>query len=303
MPGMRKPGMDNDFYDYSAIVSRPQLKWPDDARVALCVIVNLEHYEFSPPADAFNPTGYISDLGGQTNDYPRVSHREYGNRVGIYRIMKVLDKLGIKATAAIDAAVAENYPFLVDQCQKRGWEFIGHGKAVTQSISSNMTEAQERDYIKSSLESVEKATGKKPVGWHGPEYGESTRTPALLAEQGIQYLCDFPNDEQPYPMKVPKGSLVSLPIMLEMEDVYTNGLNHLTTWRWERVVTEGFDYMYDDGARNGRLLTLNIHPWFIGQPHRIKYLDQALTHIVQHEGVWKATGSEIVDWYKKAQIR
>ncbi|MBI4337196.1 MAG: polysaccharide deacetylase family protein [Chloroflexi bacterium] len=298
MPGMRKPGMDNDYYDFSPIVKRAALKWPDNARVALCVIVNLEHYEIQPPADAYMPPNLPGGLGrGGFPDFRSVSHRDYGNRVGIFRVMNVLDKHGIKGTAAIDATVAENYPFIVNECKKRGWEFIGHGQTVNRSITSNMTEAQEREYIRSSLDAVAKATGKRPGGWLGPEYGESTRTPAILAAEGVQYVCDWPNDEQPYRMKVPKGSMVSLPIMLELDDVFTHWNRRVTIMRWEQLVREAFDTMYVDGARGGRLLTLNLHPFLIGQPFRIKYLDQALEHIFKRGGVWKATGGEIVNWF------
>lgn len=300
-PAQRKPGMDQDWYDWSPISTRPRLVWPDGARVALCVIVNLEWYEFNPPADHFIPLALQPDLSIPPNDYVRVSHRDYGNRVGIFRVMEVLDNHGIRATAAIDAAVAESYPFVVEQCLQREWEFIGHGQAVSHCISSNMTEAEERAYIEASLDSVEAATGVRPLGWFGPEYGESLRTPGLLAEAGVEYLCDFPNDEQPYPMKVPTGRMVSLPILLEMDDLFTHGINRTSIWRWAQVVEEGFDCLYEEGAQQGRLLTLNLHPWLIGQPHRIKYLDQALGYITRHEGVWKATGSEIVDYYRSQE--
>ena len=299
MPGMRRPGMDNDYYDWSPIVSRPALRWPDDARVALCIIVCLEQYEFEPPPDAYMPPNLAGGLGrGAFPDFRNFSHREYGNRVGIFRVMNILDKHGIKGTVAMDSAIAENYPFLVEECQRRGWEFIGHGQTLNRMITSNMSEDQEREYIRTSLDSLARATGRRAVGWLGPEYGESTRTPAILAEEGVRYVCDWPNDEQPYWMKVPKGQMVSLPVMLDLDDVFTHWGRRVTVGRWAQRVMEAFDTMYVDGASSGRLFALNLHPWLIGQPFRIKYLDEALGHIMRRQAVWAATGSEITDRFR-----
>ncbi len=301
MPGMRRPGMDNDYYDWSPIVSRPPLRWPNDARVALCVIVCLEHYEWELSPDNYMPPNLPGGLGkGAFPDLRNFSHREYGNRVGIFRVMDVLDRYGVKATVAMDAAVAENYPFLVNQCQKRGWEVIGHGQTINRMITSNMAEDQEKEYIRASLDSVAKATGQRPKGWFGPEYGESARTPAILAEEGVEYVCDWPNDEQPFWMKVPKGRMISLPIMLDLDDVSAHWIRRITTGRWAQRVTESFDTMYAEGATTGRLLTLNLHPWMIGQPFRIRYLDEALGHIMRRQAVWPATGSEITEHFRSS---
>ena len=164
MPGMRRPGMDNDYYDYSPISTRKPLAWPGGARVALCVIVALEHYEYRFVEGAFVPADVPGGGLGRRPfpDLAAYSHREYGNRVGLYRVLEVLDKYGIKATAAVDASIAEHYPDVVAECKSRGYEFIGHGKALTHMITSNMTEDEERAYVKSALDTVEHATGSRP---------------------------------------------------------------------------------------------------------------------------------------------
>ena len=294
MPGNRQPGMDHEFYDWSPIASRPRIAWPDDAPVALCVIVSLEHYEWDPPEDAFMRSSLPGGLGrGAYPDIRSHSHREYGNRVGIFRLMEILDRHGIRGTAAIDATVAEHCPAIVAECQRRGWEFIGHGVSVNRMITSNMPVEQEREYIGTSIETVSKATGSRPKGWLGPEYGESHQTLALLEAEGIQYVCDWPNDEQPYPIGRSR-SMYALPIIPDLDDVASSWTRNTTIMEWSRLVQEAFDVLYEDG---GRALVLNLHPWFIGQPFRAKYLDQALRHIVQTGNVWKATGSEIVEWY------
>ena len=298
MPTKRSSGMDHDHYDWSPIVKRGVLNWPDNARVALCVIINLEHMEWQPPEGSVT-TRLSGGLGDRRfPDYPRMSHREYGHRVGIFRVLDALDKHGVKATIAMDALTAENYPYLVNHCLQRGCEIIGHGISASRIISSKMSETEEQAYIQTSLATLKRATGSAPIGWLGSEYGESTRTPQLLAKAGIRYVCDWTNDEQPYRMSVPKGTLFSLPTMNELDDVYAHWNRHVSLARWVRMVTEAFDVMHEDGAQQGRLLAWTIHPWLVGQPFRIGYLAEALEHMTQR-GAWTATGKEIIDWYSQ----
>jgi allantoinase len=298
MPGNRTPGMDQSYYQWSPMPLRPALRWPAGAQVALCVIVNVEHYDMEPVPGAFTPGSVPGWRGrGPSPDFSTYSLREYGNRVGIFRVLRLLDKYQVPATVAIDAQSAQRCPFIVKQCLSRGFEFAGHGHSVTQMITSKMSVDTEREHIRSALETVKAATGTAVTGWFGPEYGESERTPAVLAELGVKYVLDWPNDEQPYRMTVPKGELVSIPTLLDLDDVYAHWHRRVTIWRWERMVKEAFETLHRDGATNGRVLTLNLHPWLIGQPHRIKSLDQALEYICGHSGVWKATGRQITDWY------
>ncbi len=299
MPAERRFGMDHEHYDWSPLAKRGVLTWPEKARVALCVIVNLEHMEWDPPQGSY--AGAIpGGLGSRPfPDYARLSHREYGHRVGVFRVLDVLAKHGIKATVAMDVLTAENYPYLVRHCLGQGCEIIGHGISVSRWISSNMTEQEEWEYIRESMERMERATGSVPVGWLGPESGESARTPQLLARAGVRYVCDWANDEQPYPLKAPEGEIFSLPMMLELDDVNALWDRRLDIRRYGELLKESFDGLYRDGAGNGRVLVLNLRPWLIGQPFRIGCLDDALGHMVSRRGVWAATGSEIVDWYQR----
>ncbi len=296
MPAERRYGMDHQHYDWSPVVTREALQWPQGARVALCVIVNLEHLEWSPAEGSFQ-TATLYDR--PLPDYRNYSHREYGHRVGIFRVLDTLEKHGIRPTVAMDALTAENYPYLVKHCLQRGCEIIGHGMSVSRMITSEMSEETERGYIRESIEALTHATGSAPRGWLGPEYGESVRTPQLLAEAGIGYVCDWANDEQPYAMKVPQGELYALPIMLDMDDVFALKERRFPVDDYAELLKEGFDTIYGDATDSGRLLVLNLHPWLIGQPFRIGYLDDALGHMVRRQGVWAASGGEIIDWYRK----
>jgi len=292
MPGERKTGQDHPHYDWSPLIKRKTLRWPNNARVALVVILNLEYYDWEIPA---GEPGAVTPF---RPDLSAFSLREYGNRVGVFRVLKVLDKYGIKPTIAMDKAVADHYPYLVRECQRRNLEVMAHGLSSRRIIHHKMSEETERAYIRESIEAVAKATGKQPVGWLSPEFQESMRTPRLLAAEGIRYVCDWPNDEQPYRMNVPRGELFSLGIDLDLDDIYMHfdGLRLIDEYR--RIITDTFDGLRRDGATTGRMMVMNLHPWVIGVPWRIKYLDRALAHITSASGVWNASGHEVIDWFK-----
>ena len=300
MPAQRRLGMDHEHHEWSPLNARGRLRWPDDARIAICVIINLEHMEWQAPEGTFQSSGLAGGSAARPfPDYARLSHREYGHRVGIFRVMDVLEKHGIPATVAMDGLTAENYPYLVRHLSGRGCEFIGHGMSVSRMITSRMTSEEEQGYIQESLSTLNANTGAEAKGWLGPEYGESSRTPQLLAQAGIQYVCDWVNDEQPYPVTTSEGELYALPIMWELDDVSALADRKVAIDRYQSMLTEAFDALYDDGAVNGRVLTLHLHPWLIGQPFRIGYLDAALEHMVRRQGVWAANGSDIVQWYRQ----
>ena len=192
--------------------------------------------------------------------------------MGIFRVLDALEAAGIRPTIAMDLLTAQNYPFLVEHCLGRGAEIIAHGVSVTRMITEKMGESEEREYIAKCLEGMREATGTRPRGWLGPEFGESSRTPRLLAEAGVEYVCDWTNDEQPYAMTTPTGSLVSLPICLDLDDVNALWERRMDVERYAGLVKESFDRLLEDGKTTGRLLALNLHPWLVGQPFRIGYL-------------------------------
>jgi peptidoglycan/xylan/chitin deacetylase (PgdA/CDA1 family) len=289
---------DRVYHEDSMIVKRPPLAWPGGHRAAFSVVVCAEYYELQPPDDAFVPPNVPGGFGRAP--YPDVrafSQREYGNRVGVFRVMEALDKQQIRATAAADAVIAARYPFLIEQFQKRHWEIAAHGYSLTRVISNRMSEEQERNYIRTSLEAVEKASGTRPRGWHGPEYGESERTPALLAEFGVKYVLDWPNDEQPYLMNTPSGTIASIPMALELDDVITHYHRRIGLARWRQAVAEALDQLLADGDTGGRQLVLALHPWLIGHPHRIGYLEDVLADAASRSDLWITTTGEIADFY------
>jgi peptidoglycan/xylan/chitin deacetylase (PgdA/CDA1 family) len=290
--------MDNPWFDYSPFPRRPLLHWPKNARVAFCVVLHLEYYELQPDEKAVRDGRFVGEFGNYNPDFRTWTQREYGNRTGIFRVLDVLDRYQIKAGVAVNAMSAERYPFLVDQFKKRNYEFIAHGVSANRMLSSRMSEAEEKQEIATAIAAVEKAAGKKPSGWLGQEYGESQRTPKLLADAGLDYVLDWPNDDQPYAMKVGKKFL-SMPNQPEWDDVQQLWLRRINTTRYPDLVGDAFELLHKEG---GQVFSLSIHPWLMGMAHRIKYLDEALRRIERFGNVWQATPGEIAQHYMKTMM-
>jgi peptidoglycan/xylan/chitin deacetylase (PgdA/CDA1 family) len=290
------PGMDHSLYPYSPMPARPVLAWPQGARVAFWVLLHLEYWELDAPEGALRDPRFVGEFGSYFPDYRSWTQRDYGNRVGIFRVLELLDRYQLKVTVAANSSALERYPYLVAELKRRGYEFAAHGSHATRMITSRMSEAEERAAIASSIEAVERATGRRPTGWLGQDYGESERTPQLLAEAGLDYVMDWPNDDQPYRMTVGKP-FVSIPNHAEWDDVQLLWLRRVGMQTYAKVLGEAFDALHEEGAQSGRLFGLSLHPWLIGMAHRIGYLDQALRHIAGHRDVWQATSGEIAAWY------
>jgi peptidoglycan/xylan/chitin deacetylase (PgdA/CDA1 family) len=293
--------MDNPYYDWSPIVGRPRLTWPGGARIALGVILTLESMSWYPAEGVVLPPAVARIRPGAypgTPDIHTISQWEYGNRVGAFRVLDVLQRHGITPVVAMDVRVAERAPFLVRRLQDLGAEFVGHGLSADQMITQAMPAAEEQALISDTLERLSAVVGGPVRGWHGSEYAESARTVRLLAAAGLDYVLDWPNDEQPAPMKVPDGRMLNLPVAVELDDIFATYEHHITAPALKQVSVDYFDRLYADGAETGRLLLLNVHPWLTGQPFRIRYFADVIDHICGHPAIWKATGAQIADWYR-----
>ena len=293
--------MDHSLYDYSALPQRAKLQWPGGNALAFWVILYLEHWELDPPADSYRPPGIQGVRESFFPDYRTFSRREYGNRVGVFRVIDCFDDLAIRPTVALNAAMCRECPRVVEACLERGWEIAVHGTHATRMITSRMTEAQEREHIASATDEVRKFTGRQPQGWIGQEFGESTRTPMLVAEQGLTYIADWPNDEQPYPML--GGRLLSLPQQANWDDVQLLWLRQLSCARYPELIESACDTLLEDGTLQGRMLGIGIHPWLSGQAHRIKYMKAALAGVMARPGVWHTDGKTIAAYYLQEHAR
>jgi peptidoglycan/xylan/chitin deacetylase (PgdA/CDA1 family) len=247
-------------------------------------MVVLEYLEWQPPDGSITSRQLPGGLGHQLPfpDYVKHTHREYGHRVGIFRLLDMLERHRIAPLVAIDALTIERYPWLARHVRDRGCELVGHGISLSRMISSRMSADEERSYINDSLDAVATLTGARPQGWFGIEYNESERTPGLLAEAGVRYLCDWVNDEQPYPMHVPTGELWSVPLLLNADDAHTMGERRVPIDGYCRILVDSAQVMADDG---GRHLFIALRPWLSGQPFRARRLDQAFATIMAIDGV------------------
>jgi allantoinase len=284
-------------FDYSPIVDRPPLRWPNGARVALWVIPNIEHFLFDRTAARIS--------GGPVAPSPDVvnySWRDYGVRVGIWRMMEVMERHGVRGTVALNSDVCSEYPRIIEEGKKLGWEWMGHG--ITNSIRiGDQSEAEQRELVQESVTIIGKSVGKKPRGWLSPGLTETVNTLDYLAENGIEYVGNWVNDEQPYPMKVKTGSMISMPYSAELNDIPALLSLHHSPERFGQMICDQFDVLYEDGEKTGRVMSICLHPFLTGHPHRSKYFDKALAHITSRQEVWLATGSEIVDWYRKNYLK
>jgi peptidoglycan/xylan/chitin deacetylase (PgdA/CDA1 family) len=281
-------------FNFTPINRRPRITWPNGERVALWVIPNLEvfHLDIPMPGDALQRPG----AAGPTPMVREWAQRDYGNRIGIFRIMEVLERYGIRGTSALNSDLCDKHPEIVEQAVDLGWEFMGHGKTNTHRQTEIDPEA-ERQHVFDVIETIEKATGTRPKGWLGPGLQETWNTLDYLIEAGCTYVADWVNDDQPYLMDVDGKRIVSIPYSFECNDTVSIIRNKNTPLEYERIIREQFDVMYREGAHSGRVLAICLHPFVIGQPHRIGALDRALAYICSHAGVWKATGGEIVRHY------
>jgi peptidoglycan/xylan/chitin deacetylase (PgdA/CDA1 family) len=287
----------HDRFDYSPIIDRPPLRWPNGARVAVWVIPNIEHFLFDRPSTSI--TAVTTSLVPDVLNY---SWRDYGVRVGIWRMMEVMEKNGVKGTVALNSDVCRHYPRIIEEGNKLGWEWMGHG-TNNSTLINRQTEDEEKELIKTVVDTIKKSTGKQPRGWLSPALSESHRTLDVLAANGIQYVGNWVNDEQPYPMRVKSGSMLSMPYSIELNDIPVFLDAGQSPETFGRMICDQFDVLYEDGAKSGRVMSICLHPFLIGHPNRSKYFDLALKHITSRQEVWVTQGGEIADYYNKNYVK
>src|ERR1700716_925315 len=278
-------------FKFSMINNRPPLKWSNGARVALWVIVNAEFFALDQamPGDSNE-----RPKGNEGTPFVRHwSQRDYGNRVGIVRFMELLSVYGIRATVALNSDLCDHHPEVVDAAARLDWEFMGHNRTNTARLNE-IPANEEHSTIKHVLGRIEKATGKKPVGWLGSGLQETWNTLDNLIAEGCTYVADWVNDDQPYTMDVGGKRLVSIPYSYEINDSPFLHTRNGTIDQFVAAIKRQFDTLYAEGAQSGRVMAICLHPYLIGVPHRIAGLDEALSYIAAHDKVWFATGEEIV---------
>jgi peptidoglycan/xylan/chitin deacetylase (PgdA/CDA1 family) len=272
-------GAQHELYDYTAFPDRPTIEWPNGAQIAVWVVPNIEHYEVAARDGAF--------------DVPQFSRTDYGNRVGIWRVMRLLDRFDIRGTVALNSAVCRHYPSIIEACLRRDWELMGHGVTNTQALA-DLSPDEQRVLIGQCVEEIRGASGKPVRGWLGPGLRESPATLDLLRAAGIDYTCDWVHDDLPVRFR---NGLSSMPYTTDANDIRMLRPPLFGALDWLALVKRAFDTLYAEGVQQPRVMCIALHPFIIGTPGRIGLLEDILTHITAHPGVWFATGSEIMDAY------
>jgi peptidoglycan/xylan/chitin deacetylase (PgdA/CDA1 family) len=279
--------------EFSPIGQRPKLELPGGARLAVWVIVNVEEWD---PTQPMPRTVLTPPAGGSPMpDVPNWAWHEYGNRVGFWRMLEVLDHFHIRPVLAINGSAIQRYDPIARAALERNWEFIGHG--FTQQSMQKV--ADERDDIRKTAAAIAGYTGKRPRGWLGPGLTETWETPDLLVEEGFEYVCDWVLDDQPVWLKTRTRPIVNLPYTQECNDVAMMLIQHHKADEYYDRAIEQFEQLYTDSAQSARIMALVVHPYIMGTPHRLKYFRNALAQIQEHRDVLFWTGEEILDWFLK----
>ena len=280
-------------FPYSPIITRPKLEWPNGARVALWVIPNIEFFSLAEKIPAF-PNAKLPDVANW-------SARDYGNRIGVFRFMETFDKYGVRGTVALNSDVCLHHPIIIEEGNKRNWEWMGHNKTNTKRLT-DYPEAEEHGVIKEALDTIGRVSGKRPVGWLGSGLTESWNSLDHLAAEGVEYVCDWTNDDQPYVMTLESGKkILSVPYSHDINDIPAFERHNRTADEFRDMICRQFDTLYKEGAQSGRVMAIALHPYLTAKPYRIGALDAALAYIFSHKGVWNTTGSEITRHFNSQQ--
>ena len=275
-------------YPYSPIIRRPNVRWPNGARVALWVIPNIEYFALDERI-----------LATSVPDVPGFAVRDYGNRIGVFRIMETLDRHGIRGTVALNADLIQHHPEIIEEGNRRGWEWMGHNESNTRYLT-DMKPDEAAAAIRRTVATIAKGTGKAPKGWLSSGLRETWDTLDSLVDNGIEYCANWVNDDQPVAMTLDDGRRIhAIPYSTELNDKPAFEQRNVTPGEFEAMIRRQFDVLWREGDERARVMAICLHPYIIGMPHRIAALDNALAHCCRHEGVWRTTGTEIIQAWKQ----
>ena len=295
----RRYGMDHDRYSWSMLSDRKKIRWPNNNKVALWVNVCLQFFPLNQKGKPF------AVPGGMTMPYPDLRHftlRDYGNRVGIYRFLNAFNHYQIKPTFALNTCLAEQNSYLLDIILERKDEISCHGWHMDALHYGGQEINQESELIKRSLGRLRELTRQDIRGWLSPARNESANTPELLAANGIDYFSDWANDDMPYQFRTDNGPLWAMPLSNELEDRFIIMDNLHSEDAYVQQVCDACDFLLQESeTQGGRILALNLHPWMLGQPHRINRLEQVLEYITSRQGVWSASAGDILNAFRTQQ--
>lgn len=281
---------DHGRYPYSAIVDRPVYDWPGGRRLAVYLGMNLECFSFGE--------GLGAELapGGPQPDVLNYAWRDYGNRVGVWRMLALFDELALPTTALVNSEMYSHAPRVIDAFRRRGDEIAGHGRTNAER-QGTLCEADETALIVESTAAIAAAEGVRPKGWLGPWISQSAATPDLLDEAGYEYLLDWCHDDQPIWLKTRAGRILAVPYPQELNDIPQIVARKLEAVAFADMIVDAFDVLLDESSERPLVMGIALHAYLMGQPHRLKHLARALRHLKAASGdrVWFTTAGAIND--------
>lgn len=293
----RRRGYDHDLYAWSNLHERKPILWPNGKSVAVWVCIGLEWFPITPQDKPFRAPGHMQT---PYPDYRHYTSREYGTRVGFYRLLDALAKAGVTASVAVNGAVADCYPQVIADIVAAGHEIIAHSTDMNGTIATGLDEADERALIQSSLDALERASGKRPRGWLSIARSQSWNTVRLLKEAGIDYGCDWVNDELPWCFN---NGLINLPLNHELSDRQIITVQQHSAESYAQQMTDAFDWLAGEARQSGggRMLPLNVTPYILGLPYRIEAFERLIVDLAARPEAWFASGDQIIDAWSAQQ--
>ncbi len=292
----RRHGYDHDIFPWSAMQQRKPVAWPGSKSVAVWICVSLEWFPILPSDTPFRAPGHMQTA---YPDYRHYTAREYGTRVGFYRLLDCFAKAGVKASIATNSAIAERYPQIIADIVAAGHEIIAHSTDMNGTIATGIAVEEESSLITRSLDTLETASGARPSGWLSIARSQSWNTPDLLKQAGVSYCCDWVNDEMPYRFN---NGLINLSLNHELSDRQIITVQQQSVDSYAQSMIDAFDWLAKEAmVFGGRMLPLHITPYIIGLPYRINAFECLLAELAARPEAWLATGAEIVTQWEQQQ--
>jgi allantoinase len=279
-------------YDYLPITQRVDFKWPNAKRLAFYIGTNVETFAFN--------AGMGADPGmhGGPQTHRNYAWRDYGNRVGIWRLFDLFEEFGLSTSCLINSLVYDRHPEIPARMRERGYDVVAHGRTNSES-QRGMWEVDEKRLIDDATHTIMKHEGAPPQGWLGGSVAETGVTLDLLKEAGYRYVLDWPCDDQPIWMKTRSGPLLSVPYPMELNDMGAIVQRQHTAREFCDMIVDQFDDMVRRCEDQSLVFAISLHPFIIGQPFRLTALRKALKHIIEHpmrDRVWHTRANAIADY-------
>lgn len=291
----RRTGYDHDLYPWSSIFDRAPVAWPGGAKIVVWIVVALEYFPLTPSDIPFRAPGHMAT---PYPDYRHYTARDYGTRVGIHRLLDAFAAAGVRVSVAANAAAAQRNPELIARIVAAGHEIIAHSTDMNGTIATGLPQADEAALIAASLDGLEAATGTRPRGWLSIARSQSWATPGLLRAAGVDYCCDWVNDELPWRFA---NGLANLPLNHELSDRQVIGVQQQSAESYAEQLRDAAGYLSAEAAgHGGRLLPIHLTPYISGLPYRIGAIEQLLRDLAARGDCWFARGDQILDAWSAA---